>query len=355
MHIIKLPASENRSQIVSVGWTGQNEYEEVTFDISKWLKKFPNGIVRVFYRLSTDGNLYPIADITTSTYIWKPQAADFPKPGRYSAQAIMESGTTIGKSDIFYFDIKKSLDHLNQISDDPPPEYPPSYIQRIMQDMEALAERAESAAEHIPYYEDGKLYVWDETTEQFVEFSLDIDNVVEEKVNQYFEEHDVLTEDDLDRAIDDALTTAKASGEFDGEDGAPGPQGPQGEPGKDGKDGQDGAQGPQGIPGQDGADGAPGKDGKDGAQGPAGQDGADGYSPIVAVESITGGNRITITDKNGPHSVDVMNGTDGQDGAPGPQGPAGQDGDDYVLTAQDKQDIANIVVTLIPSAESEAF
>lgn len=315
--VIKLPF--NDSQVVSVGWTGQNEYEEVTFDISKWLKKFPNGVVRVFYRLNSDGNLYPIANITTSTYIWKPQAADFPRPGRYSAQAIMESGTTIGKSDIFYFDIKKSLDHLNQISDDPPPEYPPSYIQRIMQDMEALAERAESAAEHIPYYEDGKLYVWDETTEQFVEFSLDIDSTVEEKVNEYFETHDVLTEDDLDWAINDALAKAKASGEFDGEDGAPGPQGPQGEPGKDGKDG------------------------------------ADGYSPTIAMESITGGNRITITDKNGPHSVDVMNGTNGQDGAPGPQGPAGQDGDDYVLTTQDKQDIANIVVTLIPYAESEAF
>lgn len=271
--IIKLPFNNN--SVVSVGWTGQNEYEEVTFDISAWLKKFPTGVVRVFYKLNTDGKLYPIADITSNTYIWKPQAADFPKPGRYSAQAILESGMTIGKSDIFYFDIKKSLDHLNQISDDPPPEYPPSYIQKIMQDMEAYAKRAESAAEHIPYYEDGKLYVWDEDAQKFVEFSLDIDSTVEEKVNEYFETHEVLTKDALDGAIDDALAEAKASGEFDGEDGAPGPQGPAGKDGKDGKDGQDGAQGPQGIPGKDGADGQDGKDGKDGEPGKDGKDGND--------------------------------------------------------------------------------
>lgn len=39
----------------------------------------------------------------------------------------------------------------------------------------------------------------------------------------------------------------------------------------------------------------------------------------------------------------------------GPPGPAGESGSDYVLTAQDKSDIAALVVGLIPSAESEAF
>lgn len=39
--------------------------------------------------------------------------------------------------------------------------------------------------------------------------------------------------------------------------------------------------------------------------------GSDGVSPSVSVESITNGNRITITDANGSHPFDVMNGTDG--------------------------------------------
>ena len=39
--------------------------------------------------------------------------------------------------------------------------------------------------------------------------------------------------------------------------------------------------------------------------------GADGYSPTVSIEDVPGGNQVTITDKNGPHSFDVMDGVDG--------------------------------------------
>lgn len=60
-----------------------------------------------------------------------------------------------------------------------------------------------------------------------------------------------------------------------------------------------------------------------------------GISPTVSVEAIDGGNRVTITDKNGEKSFDVMDGIDGETGpqgekgdtgAQGPAGPAGADG-----------------------------
>lgn len=59
------------------------------------------------------------------------------------------------------------------------------------------------------------------------------------------------------------------------------------------------------------------------AAGTNGSNGADGVSPTVAVTSITGGHRITITDKNGTKTVDVMDGTDGSNGK---DGAAGKDG-----------------------------
>lgn len=68
-------------------------------------------------------------------------------------------------------------------------------------------------------------------------------------------------------AIDTALAEAKASGEFDGPPGEQGPQGVAGEPGED------------------------------------------GYSPMVTVEEIPGGHRVTITDAEGEHSFDVMDGS----------------------------------------------
>ena len=61
-----------------------------------------------------------------------------------------------------------------------------------------------------------------------------------------------------------------------------------------------------------------GEDGEDGGPGPAGSPGtpgADGYSPTVAVTTITGGHRVTITDANGTHSFDVMDGEDGEGGS----------------------------------------
>ena len=59
---------------------------------------------------------------------------------------------------------------------------------------------------------------------------------------------------------------------------------------------------PQGITGQAG---------QNGTNGTNGTNGEDGFSPIVATESISGGTRVIVTDKLGPHQFNVMNGADG--------------------------------------------
>lgn len=45
-----------------------------------------------------------------------------------------------------------------------------------------------------------------------------------------------------------------------------------------------------------------------------GTDGQDGFSPTITVTNITGGHRLTITDKNGTRTVDVMDGAQGDPG-----------------------------------------
>ena len=44
---------------------------------------------------------------------------------------------------------------------------------------------------------------------------------------------------------------------------------------------------------------------------------ADGFSPVVSVEKVAGGHRISITDAEDTETFDVMDGTDGIDGQPG--------------------------------------
>ena len=95
-------------------------------------------------------------------------------------------------------------------------------------------------------------------------------------------------------------------------------------------------------------------------------DGADGVSPTVTITPITGGHQVMITDAEGERSFDVTDGEPGADGfspvatvtqtqtgatisitdkagtttAQISNGAKGDPGDDYVLTAQDKAEIA---------------
>ena len=68
--------------------------------------------------------------------------------------------------------------------------------------------------------------------------------------------------------------------------------------------------------------------------------GSDGVSPVVAVSAITGGHRITITDKNGTKTVNVMDGKDGQ---------TPKKGTDY----WDSEEKAEIVAEVIDSIKIE--
>ena len=69
-----------------------------------------------------------------------------------------------------------------------------------------------------------------------------------------------------------------------------------------------------------------GAQGPEGPQGPAGQSGADGFSPIISTSTIEGGNKVSITDKNGVKEFNVMDGLRGEQGPQGPEGPEGPEG-----------------------------
>lgn len=98
--------------------------------------------------------------------------------------------------------------------------------------------------------------------------------------------------------------------------------------------------------------GEPGMPGADGADGVDGKDGKDGISPVVTVEAIEGGHRITISDALGIQTADVMDGkagrdgVDGKDGAPGADGYTPQKGVDY-FTREDVQKIAQEAAKLV--------
>ena len=75
--------------------------------------------------------------------------------------------------------------------------------------------------------------------------------------------------------------------------------------------------------------------------------GKDGVSPIVTVEDLDSGHRVTITDKEGTKTFDVMDGTNGIDGKDGADGHTPVKGMDY-FTEADKQEMVDDVIAQIP-------
>ena len=128
--------------------------------------------------------------------------------------------------------------------------------------------------------------------------------------------------------------------------------------------------------GMKGETGDPGPAGAPGAAGRDGSNGTDGVSPEITITSVFNGRRIKITDKEHPQgqTFEVYNGTNGHspyidsttgtwwyydevlpDWVDSGIRAEGADGDDYVLTSQDKTDIAAIVLQALPTWNGGAY
>lgn len=183
------------------------------------------------------------------------------------------------------------------------------------------------------------------------------DAAVEKAVEEYLEEHDIkvdltgyATEEYVEAAVKEIELT-------------PGPQGPKGDKGDKG---DQGIQGKQGIQGPTGPQGPKGDTGATGPQGPAGKDGTMSFEDLTAEQkaSLKGdkgdkGDQGPKGDKGdtgeqGPKGDQGEVGPKGDQGETGPkgeQGPAGANGQDYVLTDDDKTEIADAVLAALQNAE----
>ena len=104
-----------------------------------------------------------------------------------------------------------------------------------------------------------------------------------------------------------------------------------------------------------------------------GKDGKDGYTPVKGVDYFDGEPGPAGKDGYTPvKGVDYFDGKDGKDGEPGPAGPKGADGtmsfndlteeqkaslkgDDYILTEEDKTEIAQLALDMMVAAEGVEF
>lgn len=187
--------------------------------------------------------------------------------------------------------------------------------------------------------------------------------VIDQAVSALNTANDLMREslDTVDTKIQNALTEAKDSGEFDGpqgekgdkgDKGDTGPVGPQGEQGIQGEKGDTGDVGPVGPRGEKGEKGDTGDMGPVGPQGPKGEKGdtgAKGDKGDTGEQGVQGvqGPKGEKGDKGdtgeqGIQGVQGIQGPKGDTGDVGPVGPQGEKGDTYVLTEFDKKDISDL-------------
>lgn len=159
----------------------------------------------------------------------------------------------------------------------------------------------------------------------------------------------------------DFLNSLKGEKGEKGDRGLKGEHGIQGETGPKGEDGKDGTSvtitkvteinvdgGSNVVTFSDGKtlsvkNGSKGSTGANGTNGKDGENGQDGVSPTVSVNKSGNVTTIAITDKNGTKTATI------NDGADGANGKDGKDGKDYVLTENDKTEIANEALSILQS------
>ena len=168
------------------------------------------------------------------------------------------------------------------------------------------------------------------------------------------------TKDDVGTAVNEALTAAKASGEFDGADGITptigdngnwylgstdtgkpsrgekGDKGDKGDTGPTGPKGDIGPQGPQGEIGPKGDTGAQGPQGEMGPQGPIGEKGDKGdKGDAFTYSDFTTEQLAALKGEKGDTGAQGPKGDKGDTGSQGPkgeQGPAGAAGTNATIT-----------------------
>jgi hypothetical protein len=109
-------------------------------------------------------------------------------------------------------------------------------------------------------------------------------------------------------------------------------------------DTRDAAQGPKGDKGDTGDTGPTGPQGEIGPQGPKGDTGETGAT----------GPKGDKGDK-GDQGIQGVQGEKGDKGDTGDRGEKGEQGDTYTLTSADKQDIADLVIQILPTAQGVYF
>lgn len=143
---------------LEIGYDAENNWRTITINCEYWFNIESNGTVVLMYKPACSKPAYPLkTERSGNSIVWTPESAEL-VAGVGTMQAFFEvDGTTIGASKKIPCEVDGSL--LGSASGGTPP-----WAIDVIEEIKTLTG-------HYPYVSDGKLYVWDSVTEQWVEFT----------------------------------------------------------------------------------------------------------------------------------------------------------------------------------------
>lgn len=127
---------------VAIGHQGEHKFRKVTFDVSEWLKFYPNGKTTISLQ-RPDGQLYPVVVNASGDRIeYSPSGSDTAIVGDGYIEVRLKQGDVVGKSCKIPVVITEALGEPGAAPDDAQVDW----IAEIVAATEEATERAESAA-----------------------------------------------------------------------------------------------------------------------------------------------------------------------------------------------------------------
>lgn len=311
----------NTSGINVLGRLGENDYTQVQFDVYAWLSEYPDGQITLLNQRCGDTDAYPVAGVSVSgsTVLWVVSDTDLSKEGVGRCELILLANGTVAKSAIYMTKVLPVLDGSGEAPE--PWKSWQTEFAALKDEAVAAADDAEAASEAVQ-----DMGVDAVTLEPGSDAT--VTKAVDPETGAVTLTFGVPAGESGEQAVSPRATVVKVGDtatititDYEGtttatiSDGERGPEGPQGVPGERGETGQTGATGETG----------------------------NGIASIAKTGTSGLVDTYTITYTDGSTTTyTVTNGAEGQ------RGPQGDPGDDYVLTAQDKADIADIVLGELP-------
>lgn len=318
----------NTSGINVLGRLGENDYTQAQFDVYAWLSEYPDGQITLLNQRCGDTDAYPVAGVSVSgsTVLWVVSDTDLSKEGVGRCELIMLANGTVAKSAIYMTKVLPALDGSGEAPE--PWESWQTEFAALKDEAVAAADDAEAASEAVQ-----DMGVDAVTLEPGSDAT--VTKTVDPETGAVTLTFGVPAGESGGQAVSPRATVVKVGDtatititDYEGtttatiSDGERGPAGPQGVPGERGETGQTGATGETG----------------------------NGIASIVKTGTAGLVDTYTITYTDGGTTMYTV--TNGAEGQPGQKGDPGAD---YVLTAQDKADIADIVLGELPTATGVNF